>query len=195
MLARVSDPIRVYHGVDHLAALWRCHIQHAAAADLFGQYHGRVIACAVAYHDLIYDSRRNDNELLSAKAWLDVAERSGVALKEADWVATTIRATRDHLGYAPDPAADPASETLRLWFLDLDLAPLGSPPATFRRNARRLRRECPQLTDGEWADANFAFLRRVEVAPRIYRSPVLFQAYETQARTNIEDAIARHGRA
>ena len=195
VLARVSDPIRVYHGVDHLAALWRCHTRHASAANLVGRDPGRIIACAVAYHDLIYDSSRNDNELLSAQAWLHVAERCGVAQQEADCVAATIRATRDHLGYAPDPSADPASETLRLWFLDLDLAPLGSPPATFRRNARRLRRECPQLTDAEWADANLAFLRRVEAAPRIFRSSVLFQAYETRARTNIAAAIARRGRA
>lgn len=193
VLARIGEPTRAYHGANHLADLWRRHVKHAPAANFDTPEAHRLIACAIAYHDVVYHSGRRDNESVSAETWLDVARRCGVAPGEAAWVAATIAATRDHLAYSPEPNSEPASEALRIWFLDLDLAPLGEKPATFRRNSRRLRRECPQLSDAAWADLNLAFLRKLRSAPRIFRSPVLFRAYEVNARANIAAAIARRG--
>ena len=90
MGARMSDPLRAYHGVNHVVNLWQCHLRHAPAANFDTPEAHRLIASAIAYHDLIYDSGRRDNELLSAKTWLDAAQRCDVEPGEAAWVATII---------------------------------------------------------------------------------------------------------
>lgn len=192
LLAGFTNGGRCYHDVSHLSTLWSCHERHAAGAALDSIDVQRRIACAIAFHDAVYDSRRGDNEEMSASAWLLVATRCRVDPKEAIWVAETIRATKSHLAYTSADMDDP-DERLRLWFLDLDLAPLAEAPENFRRNAQRLRHEFTHLTDTAWAEANLAFLHKLSEAPRIFRSPVLFATYELRARANILAAIARHG--
>jgi predicted metal-dependent HD superfamily phosphohydrolase len=187
LLAKMSAPDRHYHGVEHLRSLWRRHREHATRAGLATPTIERMIACAIAYHDCVYDARRRDNEHRSAEVWLRDSEgNAAMSADERAWVAETIRATQDHLAYRPEPPDDlDVATRARLWMLDIDLTSLGESPDVFARNTALLRREAAHLADPEWRAGQRAFLRRCLDAPRIYRTPVLFALYERRARDNL----------
>jgi predicted metal-dependent HD superfamily phosphohydrolase len=148
-----------------------------------------LVACAIAYHDSVYDHSRSDNEDRSAEFWLRASAGSGVDDEDRQWVAQTIRATKDHLAYAPDAKAASAEarlrERARAWVLDLDLTPLGEPPDVFDGNTRLLRAESGHLSDEAWEASMLAFGRRFLAAPRIYRFPELAAIFESSARRNL----------
>jgi predicted metal-dependent HD superfamily phosphohydrolase len=192
--AMMESADRHYHGVRHLALLWRRHRLYGAAEGLNAPEIEVLIACAIAYHDCVYQAGARDNEALSAEAWL--AASAGGALSEADrlWVADTIRATADHLACpAPASTVEDAErqwrsaslrERARLWVLDLDLTPLGEAVADFDRNTELLRLEAPNLTQAQFEAGSRGFLKKISDAPRIYRSPTLSAHFEAQARAN-----------
>lgn len=191
LFQEMSRPERHYHGVGHLQNLWRLHRLYSGQAGLSSATADTLVACAIAWHDSVYDVARCDNEERSAEAWL--AASVGAPLAEADrlWVAGTIRATADHLAYDPSPeAAATILERLRLWVLDLDLTPLGAPPAVFDRNTRLLRLENGAKSGAAWRKGIMAFRRRFLDAPKIYRTPELAAIYEAQARRNLRRPLA-----
>ena len=96
-----------------------------------------MIACAIAFHDAIYDPQRRDNEARSATLWRSA--EPALAPWEIDWVAGTILATADHLGAQPDPGMAEDAWRARLWMLDLDLTPLGGSWDAFDANTSKLR--------------------------------------------------------
>jgi predicted metal-dependent HD superfamily phosphohydrolase len=185
----MSKPDRLYHGVGHLELLWRRHRLYSAGAGLADRAIDRLVACAIAYHDSVYDHSRSDNEDRSAEFWLRASAGSSVDDADRQWVAQTIRATKDHLAYAPE--ARPANaearlrERARAWVIDLDLTPLGEPPDVFDKNARLLRAESGHLSDEAWEEGIRVFRQRFLAAPRIYRFPELAAIYESSARRNL----------
>jgi predicted metal-dependent HD superfamily phosphohydrolase len=188
LLAEMSRPARRYHGVGHLATLWARHRLYAAEAGLDGKEANVLLACAIAYHDSVYDVHRVDNEERSAEAWLRESANSPIGEAERRWVAGTISATKDHFAYRanPTPAGEKAAarERARLWMLDLDLTPLGETRDVFDENTRRLREEFAHVADDEWRESMKDFRRHVLAAPRIYRSETLAKRFEAAARDN-----------
>jgi predicted metal-dependent HD superfamily phosphohydrolase len=194
--AMMVEGDRFYHGEAHLAQLWRTHRSFATAEGMTAPGIETLIACAIAYHDCVYDSRRRDNEERSAEIWMHASARS--PLNEADrrWVAETILATRDHIGYRERAygayasgdekmAAASLRDRARIWALDLDLTPLGGTVAAFERDTASLRREAKHLTDEEWAAGRLTSLRRLVETPRIFWSPTLAEVFEGPARANL----------
>lgn len=188
LLARLGDPARRYHGLHHVALLWRRHRAYGAGSDLCGPpWHG-LLACAIAFHDAVYDPRRHDSEARSAAVWRE--SRPALDPAAVEWVAGTVLATADHLGAGPEPGMDAAAWRARVWMLDLDLTPLGEAPAEFEANTARLRAEYAHLSDAAWAAGRRAFLRGVASRGALYRSPALAAAFEVPARANLTREIA-----
>lgn len=186
ILQSMGAPGRHYHGLGHLGVLWSRHRRFSRGTGFAAAKPSRLIACAIAFHDAIYDPLRNDNEVRSAALWRRMAPPDLTACQVA-WVSDTIEATADHLAITD---AGSESARLRLWLLDLDLSPLGERPPVFARNTHALRREFATLEDAEWARRRVGFFRQFLAAPRIYRSPVLADSFEEQARQNISQVIA-----
>ncbi len=188
LAARMTAPGRHYHGAGHLAALWARHREFGDAAGLRDAATERLIACAIAYHDAVYDATRRDNEVLSAGLWRAAAAEAGLPEGEVAWVAGTILATADHLGYRS--AAGETGKAARLWMLDLDLTPLGEAPEAFARNTALLREEYRHLDAASWEAGRRAFLAGLQAWPRLYRTPVLAAGFEAAARRNIARELA-----
>lgn len=181
--ARLEGADRHYHGMAHVELLWRRHLRYGAGLPVSAApWHGW-IACAIAFHDAIYDATRADNEQASAALWRAAAP--ALPSEGIEWVAGTILATSDHLGAAPEPAMPAAAWQARVWMLDLDLTPLGEVRAVFNANTDLLRREFAHLSDAQWEQGRAAFLRKMVGVPRLYRTPVLHDAFEAQARANL----------
>jgi predicted metal-dependent HD superfamily phosphohydrolase len=185
---RMRAPDRFYHRDEHLALLWRRH--RVLGRD--GAFHmprlERLIASAIAFHDAVLDTTRTDNEAASAALWREMAGAAGqLSRDEIDWVAGTIEATACHL--APWPANE-MLERARIWVLDLDLTPLGEPPAIFARDSRRLRAEHMHLDTTSWNRKRLDFLAQVARAPRLFRTGVIADAFEMPARANLRRELA-----
>jgi predicted metal-dependent HD superfamily phosphohydrolase len=191
----MSRPDRLYHGVGHLETLWRRHRLYSGRVGLGTPAVDTLVACAIAYHDSVFDFSKSDNEDRSADYWLEVSANSAVPDRDREWVAKTIRATKDHLGYAPNSkksgVAARLRERARLWVLDLDLTPLGEPPDIFKANTRLLRNENKHLSDKEWESGLSAFRDRFLAAPQIYRFPELSEIYDASARRNLAHSLLR----
>ena len=186
---RMSADTRHYHDLRHLAVLWRRHRLFEGAGDWASPLATRLIACAIAYHDSVYDVRRGDNEARSADLWMEIS--ADCLIEEVDrlWVASAIRATANHLAY-DDDGWDGWRSSARTWMVDLDVTPLGETPDVFAANTALLRAEVPHLTDDQYDTARLGFLRRFLTAPRIYRAPALAAQFEAPARRNIACQLA-----
>jgi len=182
LCARLSGPTRHYHGTAHIALLWQRHRQYGAGLSVQQEPWNTWLACAIAFHDAIYDASRKDNESRSADLWH--AAQPALPPEAIAWVAGTILATANHLAAQPEPGMAPDAWAARAWMLDLDLTPLGEPPSIFDANTAALRREFAHLSDDAWANGRAAFLRNIAATPRLFRSPVLHDAFEAQARAN-----------
>lgn len=187
VLRRMGGSDRHYHGLHHLAYLWTRHRRYGGQTPFAGRRISRLIACAIAFHDLIYDPARTDNERRSAMLWRKMAP-ADLAARDVDWVAETILATADHL--APRPGFTLRQRAM-LWMLDLDLTPLGEEPALFARNTRALRVEYRHVPEDEWQRRRIAFLRKLQAAPALYRSQPIAAAFAAQARRNIAREVSR----
>jgi predicted metal-dependent HD superfamily phosphohydrolase len=188
LVARMSGRDRHYHGIEHLALLWECHLRHGAGLSVCSPPWHRLIACAVAFHDGIYDPMRRDNEAESAALWR--AASPALEPGEIDWVSGTILATADHLNAVPDPGMASDAWQVRLWMLDLDLTPIGAAEPDFIANTGRLRAEYSHLDDATWDTGRLGFLRGMSRQPVLFRTPVLAAAYEATARANLARELA-----
>ncbi len=188
---RMRAPDRFYHRDEHLALLWRRH----RVLGRNGAFHTprleRLVASAIAFHDAVLDTTRTDNETASAALWREMAGAAGqLSHDEIDWVADTIEATACHL--APWPG-ERLLERARLWVLDLDLTPLGEPPAIFTRDSHRLRAEHMHLDAASWNCKRLDFLAQLARAPRLFRTQVIADAFELPAQANLQRELS--GRA
>jgi predicted metal-dependent HD superfamily phosphohydrolase len=181
VLRRMGAPGRHYHGLRHLGYLWTRHRRYGTGTPFTGRRLSRLIACAILFHDAIYDPARTDNERRSALLWRRSAP-TDLAARDIDWVAQTILATANHL--APRPARTLRQRAM-LWMLDLDLTPLGEEPGLFARNTHALRVEYRHVPAGEWERRRMGFLRTLQSAPALYRSAPIAAAFAARARRNI----------
>ena len=185
LLRRMGSPERHYHGLDHLAALWIRHKRYGVGTPFVSRRLSRLIACAILFHDAVYDPTRTDNEVRSAGLW-EKSAPTDLPRRDVDWVAITIRATADHLG--PHPART-LRQRARRWLLDLDLTPLGDEPDLFDRNTRALRAEYRHLAEAEWRRQRTAFLHKLQNTRGLYRSHPIAAVFASRARRNLSRTV------
>lgn len=136
---------------------------HAPDDDtVSGSTQRAAVVAAIAWHDVVYDPRRTDNEAASARQAR--ADLAGLAAREwVDRVAELVMVTADH-----DPGPhDPHAALL----VDADLWILAAPATRHAAYARQVRREYAHLDDTTWRDGRGRVLRdlRAAVATTGYR--------------------------
>jgi predicted metal-dependent HD superfamily phosphohydrolase len=189
LLRLMSGADRHYHGINHLAALWRRHKALSPGTGMDAPALQPMVAAAIGWHDAIYIAGQQGNEQASAELWQQAATGGGLDPAAVEWVAATIAATADHI--APRMCGCPAISREVQWLLDLDLSPLGDAPEEFARKTAQLKIESAAANAEDWAKWRIEFFRRLVACPRIYLSPAIAAAYETQARANVEHELAR----
>ena len=182
-----SQPQRAHHNLAHIQ---HCLDQFETVRGMFQD--PNAVEAANWYHDSIYDSRARNNEEKSgvlAESRIETICKdyggshitdNGLALGVI--VDVMIRATK-HTGVVTN---DHDVELL----LDIDLAILGQPPAVFDEYERNIRQEY------KWVELPIYCRERVKILrqlaqPRVYRTSIFRQKYETEAQANIERSIKR----
>ena len=190
LVRRMAEPHRHYHGLGHLDTLWRRHLLLRSETDFMDERSHVLVACAIAFHDAVFELKADDNETRSAELWLSVSE-TGQLLSSDDrlWVANTIIATADH-GNARLDLRDPRQQCQQ-WVLDLDLSRLGEIAETFDENVALLHAEALPCRDANWNASLLRSLRHFTRLYPLYRSPPIARAFTEQAHQNLERHLAR----
>ena len=177
LAARYAEPHRHYHTLAHVQALLRHLDTHRALARRPAH-----IEAAIWYHDVVYDTRRRDNEICSADVVRFELMSIGWLGVDVERVAGMVEATQHHR------AADDDTDTLL--FLDLDLSVLGAAPAAYDAYRRAIRAEFDWVPDADYRVGRAGVLRAFLDRAAIYRTPTLQTLWEATARTNLHGELA-----
>ena len=174
ILQAYSGPGRFYHTLDHVMDVLNTVKRLAAQAKNLN-----AVKLAAWLHDVIYDSRRGDNEELSA----EYAERlcTRLSIPNSAKVASLIRKTKTH---AADDDAD--SQVL----IDADLAILGAPEPRYWDYSEKIRREYDWVPESDYLTGRRKVLEHFLARPRIYQ---YLNKLEGPARRNLAAEILKLG--
>jgi predicted metal-dependent HD superfamily phosphohydrolase len=178
LVASYSTAGRFYHTSSHLEHLLEI---ISRLADQAGDV--RAVRLAAWFHDVVYDSRANDNEERSAEVALNALSRLNVPDELASRVAGLIIATKTHEA----PPGDSDAATL----LDADLAILGAPPAEYALYAEAIRREYSWVPEQDYRAGRRQVLKRFLARRRIFLTDSMFRSSESEARRNLSEEIVR----
>lgn len=173
-----AEPHRHYHNLAHIAAVWQQLLPYYKQLE-----QANAVRWAILYHDAIYDTTRSDNEAESSRyAQQCLAQLGGNETLQAR-VEALILATQTHI-------AAPADGDMA-YFLDADLAILGSPPAEYAIYSRAIRQEYSWVVDEWYAMGRMKVLQQLSDQTDLYKTPDFSLRYDAQARQNIANEIAQ----
>ena len=177
LLRAYAAPNRFYHNFTHIQDCLVIFDQTSFLAA-----HPAEVELAIWFHDAIYDTRRGDNEQKSAEWAEAVVRQAGLSTEVAERVAASILATR-HQGEVTD------RDTQLL--VDVDLSILGREPDVFWRYEENIRKEYAWVPQDVFRRERFKILRGFLDRQHIYCHREYRERFESRARSNLEQAIAR----
>ncbi len=167
---------RFYHTLAHVGqVLAGVRMLRAQAENL------PVVQLAAWFHDVVYDPRAAGNEARSAAYAQAVLGGAGVSPVVLQEVGVLILATEAH-------AAAPGARDCRV-LLDADLAILGAPQPVYGVYAAAIRREYGWAPDDAYRAGRTRILDQFLLRERIFFTPAMYAALETQARANLQNEI------
>lgn len=177
---KYSEPHRKYHTLNHInyCLSYLCYVSP--------EYEKDKIELVIWFHDVVYDTRRNDNEEQSAKLMKSSLLGSECwGEKYLDEVADMILATK-HNSDIITP-----SEELK-YFLDIDLSILGADEETYRYNySKQIRKEYSWVPEEIYKAKRAEILQGFLDRDYIYNTDIFRNDLEKQARENIKLEIER----
>ncbi len=179
VVARWAAPHRRHHGLRHLEACLALFDEVGRGAD-----RPRLVEAALAYHDVVYDTRALDNERQSARCAEADLLAHGLDPADAARVAALVLATAH--GASANERDDPDAALVG----DIDLAVLGGPRDAFDAYERGIREEYAWVEEPHYRMARARVLRDFLLRPAIYRTPSLRARFEATARANLERTVA-----
>ena len=169
---KYSEKGRFYHNLSHVKAL----------LNIFQTLNYKIqdhngIQFSIWFHDVIYNTKRNDNEEESAKLASETLGRLNVNIKTIEFVKDLILATKDHSGWN-------LSEDGKL-FLDMDLAILGTKKEIYLEYSKAIREEYSWVPGLLYRRGRKKVLKSFIERERIYFTEEMKERFEEQARKNI----------
>ncbi len=174
ILENHSTKLRHYHDLRHLEHILIQLTRPGTAEDM------DALVLATAYHDVIQNIVRKDDEERSAEL---MRERLGpFKLPEniIDRAANHILATKEH-----ERSTDPDTNL----FIDADLSILGSPDQEYQRYSADIRKEYMLVPDLIYNAGRKKVLMKILSQPKIFKTGH-FEHLEAQARRNMSLEIA-----
>jgi predicted metal-dependent HD superfamily phosphohydrolase len=178
ILSGYSGRGRHYHNLVHLEALlgWVDRLEDQLTDPV-------ALRWAILYHDIIYKSRRKDNETASAAVARKEMSRFGLQEDLISRVEDMINRTQHHDGEGAD--AD-----TRL-MLDMDLSILGTTPEIYQEYTAQVRREYRWVPAILYRKGRAAVLKSFLERDRIYFSDYFYNNFEAAARQNLQRELDR----
>jgi len=171
-----SSSNRYYHNLTHLDAMLSELSVHKGKFDSWD-----IIVFAIAYHDLIYNSLKSNNEERSAELAAKRLSAIAVPKESIDICTQLILATKKH---------EPADSRTNL-FTDADLAILGTNGDAYKEYSKQIRQEYSIYPDLVYNPGRMKVLRHFLEMDSIYKTQAFSDKYERTARTNIQAELSR----
>ena len=171
LAAAYGDGARYYHDLSHLEALYG---ELCVVSGVFDDW--AVVVFSVAYHDVVYEALRGDNEERSAElAVARLGERGvGEVLKER--VRGWILSTKTH---------DGGKDASMAYFIDADLSVLGAELGRYAGYAAAIRKEYGRVPSLLYGPGRRKVLRRFLERERLFQTEHFYGLYEARARENM----------
>jgi predicted metal-dependent HD superfamily phosphohydrolase len=167
---------RAYHDLSHIQSLL------ALSESLLDKVQNRdALYFAIWFHDVIYDTKRSDNEEKSA-------EFAAEALAGLEVPGHTITTTREMILATKHHRADELTWDMKA-FLDLDTSILGAPEDVYKKYSSAIRREYSWVPDFLYRKGRMEVLNDFLGRERIYNTEEFRAKYEAQARHNISEEL------
>jgi len=166
-----SEPGRHYHTPKHIE---HCLSQFDLAAGEMQD--ADAVEMAIWFHDLIFDLDARDNELRSARRFVELADHS---------MKAEFKTRVYDLIMATAPPRLPKT-TDQGFMLDIDLSSFGLPWDDFVRDSTAVRKESPHQSDAEFFPGQRAFLESLVNRDHFYFSDFFRSRIEETARSNIK---------
>ena len=173
---KYSETSRFYHNLSHVKAL----------LNLFEFLRNKIqdhnaIRFAIWFHDVIYDTKRSDNEEESAELASESLAELNVNPETINFVRELILATKNHDGKN-------LSYDAKL-FLDMDLAILGTSEEVYQEYSTAIREEYSWASESMYRNGRKEILKSFIRRGRIYLTNEMEVRYEGRARENINNEI------
>lgn len=163
---------RVYHNLEHITTLLDYFVEGQQLFSL-----DPVLFYLTAwFHDLVYNPLAQDNEIQSANLF----QQNLPNIPQAETIKNMIMSTKGHL-----PRLDSID---CLFFLDCDLAILGSDEQSFRSYSQKIRNEYAVYPDALYCQRRIAFLESFLARDRLFLTEWGSQR-ERQARHNLHQEL------
>jgi predicted metal-dependent HD superfamily phosphohydrolase len=172
-----TSPDRFYHNLTHIEDCLFLFDQTQSLA-----LHPEEVELAIWFHDVIYDSRRDDNEERSAEWVRKVIRQAGLPGDIDGRVSQAILATRHTL-----EVTDPDAQLM----VDVDLSILGREQDEFWQYEENIRKEYAWVPDPLFRRRRIEILSRFLERPQLYYHQQFKARFEERARDNLRRAIAR----
>lgn len=167
---------RAYHNLSHIQSLL------SLSESLLDKIQNReAFYFAIWFHDLIYDTKKSDNEEKSAEFAVEALASLGVPEQTISLVREMILATKHH-------RADDLSWDMKA-FLDLDTSILGAPEEVYKEYSRAIRKEYAWVPGLLYRKGRLKVLKDFLGRERIYSTEEIASKYELQARHNIAEEV------
>jgi len=168
--AYYSEPGRHYHTPKHIE---HCLRQFDLASSEMDD--PQAVEMAIWFHDLVFDISAEDNELQSARRFVELAGesmQSDFKTKVYDLIMTTA------------PPRMPKTQDEK-FMLDIDLSSFGLPWEEFVRDSTAVRKESARLSDEAFFPGQRAFLESLISREHFYFTDFFRSRIEESARSNI----------
>lgn len=169
-----GEPHRQYHTLEHIGACLDAFSLVKQQAEAPGQ-----VALAIWFHDIVYDTRRSDNEDRSAERAAAFCDSAGLSDMSKP-VAALVMATK-HVDSASGDAA---------LLNDVDLSILGQDAAAFDRYDSQIREEYAWVPEAVYRQERAKILQGFLDRPAIYRTDHFKDSFEGRARNNLARSLA-----
>lgn len=177
LLTAYQEPHRHYHNLQHLQQVFSA-LQNIYSSNHLNDRH--TIILAIFFHDVIYDTRSNENEAQSAKLASESLTKLNLPNTTIDRITHLIHLTKHH----PAQPTDLDAQLL----LDLDLSILATPPIQYQIYAKAIRQEYDWVSEADYRKGRSQILQTFLNRDRIYHHPQM-QHHESQARINLNQEI------
>ena len=173
---KYTEKGRFYHSLGHIKALLSLFesLKHMIQDK-------EAIRFAIWFHDIIYNTKRTDNEERSAELATKILSELNVHNHTIDLVRQLILATKDH-------KAGDLSQDAKL-FLDMDLSILGVSEGVYRDYSKAIRNEYSWVPYFLYRSSRKKILKSFLDRERIYFTAEMNNRFETKAKINIENEI------
>jgi len=140
----------------------------------------QTIVLSIAYHDIVYNPLKKDNEEKSAELANKRLAELGASKFQREKCFSQIMATKTH-SFSNDSDTN--------YFTDADLSILGSDEDDYVRYSQLIRKEYKYFPDFIYKPGRQKVLHHFLEMPRIYKTDYFYQYFELQARANLKNEL------